>query len=61
MLAGAASHDWAYPFLTKYIEKIRNFGKITVPQVLGINHWLIILAFLAVVVYFFRLFEKKQL
>ena len=61
MLAGAAIHAWAYPFLKNNIETIGNFGKITVPEILGINHWFVIFAFIALVLLFFRLFERKQL
>lgn len=61
MLAGGALHAWAYPVLKNNIEMIGNFGKITVPQLLGINHWIIILGFTVLVIYFFRFFEKKQL
>ena len=61
MLAGGAIHAWAYPFLKNNIETIGNFGKITVPQILGVNHWFVIVAFIAVALFFFRLFERKQL
>lgn len=40
---------------------IGEFGKITVPQVLGVNHWVFIAVFAAVVVLSFRLFEKRGL
>ncbi|WP_319524404.1 YeeE/YedE thiosulfate transporter family protein [uncultured Desulfosarcina sp.] len=61
MLAGGAVHAWAYPLLKTYIEPIGNFGKITVPQLLGINHWIVIFGFTALVIGFFALFEKKRL
>lgn len=61
MLLGAAIHAWAYPFLNKSIQPIGNYGKITLPQVLGVNHWFVILAFAAIVAGLFLIFEKKQL
>lgn len=61
MLAGGALHAWAYPILKNHIETIGNFGKITVPQLLGINHWIVILGFTALVIFFFIFFEKKRL
>ena len=61
MLAGGALHAWAYPFLKNNIETIGDFGKITVPQILGINHWIVILVFSAVVLLSFIFFEKKGL
>jgi hypothetical protein len=61
MLCGGALYAWAYPFMKANIIPIGNFGKITLPQVLGINHWIVIVVFAIVVVSFFRLFEKKSL
>ncbi len=42
MLAGAALFAEAYPFLKQTVLTWGNFGKLTFPQLLGINHWLII-------------------
>lgn len=61
MLAGGALHAWAYPFLKNNIATIGNFGKISVPQLLGVSHWIVILGFSALVLYFFTLFEKKRI
>jgi hypothetical protein len=61
MLCGGALHALAYPFLKANVIPIGNFGKITLPQVLGINHWIVIVVFAIVVIAFFRLFEKKSL
>ena len=38
-----------------------NLGKITLPQVLGINHWVIIPIFIGFALLLFRWFEKKGL
>ncbi|BBO92834.1 DUF6691 family protein [Desulfosarcina ovata] len=61
MLAGAALHAWAYPFLKASIVPLGDFGKITLPQVLGVSHWVVIPIFAIVVGFFFWLFEKKGL
>lgn len=61
MLAGGGLYAWAYPFFKANIIPIGNFGKITLPQVLGVNHWLVIVVFVAFVVVMFRFFEKKGL
>lgn len=61
MLVGGGLYAWAYPWMKSVIIPIGNFGKITVPDVLGVNHWIVIVAFAAVVVLFFRLFEKRGL
>jgi len=61
MLAGGGLYAWAYPWMKSAVIPIGDFGKITVPQALGINHWIFIAAFAVVVVLFFRLFEKRGL
>ncbi|HIU65001.1 MAG TPA: YeeE/YedE family protein [Candidatus Avacidaminococcus intestinavium] len=61
MLVGAGIFAALYPLLQKTILTWGNYGKITIPQVLGINHWLIIIPFIIFVVLFFQLLEKKNL
>lgn len=61
MLAGAALYAEAFPTMKSTVLTWGNFGKITVPQVLGINHWFIIVAFVAGTLLLFRWFEKKGL
>ncbi len=61
MIAGAALFAEAYPFLLKTVYTWGNFGKLTIPQALGINHWLIIPVFVAGAVLLFRWLEKKGL
>jgi hypothetical protein len=36
-----------------------DYGKITIPQVLGVNHWSVITVFAAGTLALFRWFEKK--
>ena len=45
MLVGAGLFAEAYPSLKKTVLTWGDFGKITIPQVLGLNHWIIILIF----------------
>ena len=61
MLAGAALFAEAYPALKSTVLTWGDLGKITVPQVLGINHWPVIIVFAVLVVLLFRWFEKKGL
>jgi uncharacterized protein len=35
------------------------YGKITIPEILGINHWIIIVLFVIISILLFRWFEKK--
>jgi hypothetical protein len=61
MLAGAALFAEAYPGIKKTVLTWGNFGAITLPQALGINHWLIIIPFIIGGILLFRWFEKKGL
>jgi uncharacterized membrane protein YedE/YeeE len=59
MLAGAAIFAEFFPLLKGTVLTWGDFGKITIPQVLGINHWIVIVAFVIIGVFMFRWFEKK--
>jgi len=61
MLFGAALYAEAYPMMKKTVLLWGNFGKITLPEVLGINHWIIIILFVIGALFLFRWFEKKGL
>jgi len=61
MLAGAAVFAEMYPALKNTVLKWGDFGKITIPQILGINHWIVIIIFVAGGIFMFRWFEKKAL
>ena len=61
LLAGAALYAEAYPMIKDTILKWGNFGKITLPQVIGINHWIIIAVFVIGGVALLRWFEKEGL
>jgi hypothetical protein len=61
MLLGGALYAWAYPMMKSAIIPLGNYGKITLPQVLGISHWIVILVFAAGAILLFRFFEQKKL
>jgi uncharacterized membrane protein YedE/YeeE len=61
MLAGAAVFAEVYPTIKTTILTWGVLGKITVPEVLGINHWPVIIVFVIGSVLLFRWFEKKGL
>jgi len=61
MLFGAALFAEAYPFLKETVLMWGDFGKITIPQVLGISHWPVIVVMVVLGVLLFRWFEKKGL
>ena len=61
MLVGAAAFAEFYPALKKSILTWGNFGKITLPQMLGVNHWVIVPILVIGALVLFRWFEKKGL
>jgi uncharacterized membrane protein YedE/YeeE len=61
MLLGAALYAEAYPVMKKTILTWGDFGKITIPQILGVNHWIIIATMVIGGLLLFRWFEKKGL
>ena len=61
MLAGGALFAEAYPGLKKTVLTWGDFGKITLPEVLHINHWIIIIILIIGGLFLFRWFEKKGL
>ncbi len=61
MLAGAAIFAEVYPFMSRTILLWGNQGSLTLPQVLGLSPWFVILAFIAGGVGMFMWFEKKGL
>jgi uncharacterized protein len=61
MLAGAAIYAEAYPLMKATVLTWGDYGKITLPQILGINHWLVILPIAIGSAFLFRWLEKKGL
>jgi uncharacterized membrane protein YedE/YeeE len=61
MLIGAALYAEAFPWLKKSVLTWGDLGKITIPQVLGVNHWLVIIFMLIAAIGLFRWLEKRGL
>ena len=61
MLAGAGIYAEAYPVLKRTLLAWGDFGKITIPEVLGVNHWVVIAAFVIAILAFFGWMEKESL
>jgi hypothetical protein len=61
MLVGAGLYAEAFPTMKATVLTWGNFGKITLPQLLGINHWIIIIPLVAGALFLFRWIEKKGL
>jgi uncharacterized protein len=61
MLCGAALYAEAFPTMKATVLTWGNYGKITLPQVIGVSHWFIIPVFIIVGLALFRWFEKRGL
>lgn len=61
MLVGAAVFAEVFPALKATVLTWGNFGKLTIPSILGINHWFIIVSFLFGTLMLFWFFEKHNL
>jgi uncharacterized protein len=61
MLVGAGLYAEAYDGLEKTVLTWGNYGKITIPQLLGLNHWPVIAIMAAACLALFFWFEKKGL
>lgn len=61
MLAGAGIYAEAYPVLKRTLLTWGDFGRITIPEVLGVNHWVVIAAFVIAILTFFGWMEKESL
>lgn len=61
MIFGAALFSRAYPFLKSTVYAWGDYGKVTLPATLGINHWPVIIIFLIMTILLFRWFEKMNL
>jgi hypothetical protein len=61
MVVGAAVYAELYPFFKSTVLAWKDFGKIGLPETLGISPWVIILLFWAGTISLFLWFEKKGL
>jgi uncharacterized protein len=61
MLVGGGVYAAIYPALKATVIGIGNMGKVTLPQVTGLSHWVVIAAMVILFLGMFRLFEKRGL
>ncbi|MEN8688469.1 MAG: DUF6691 family protein [Desulfuromonadales bacterium] len=61
MLTGAALYAEAFPLMKRTVLTWGDFGKMTLPGILGINHWVMIAIAVIAGLILFRFIEKKGL
>ncbi len=61
IFTGGALYAEAYPFFARTVLTWGDYGNLTVPDALGINHWFVIIAMVASGILLFRWLEKNNL
>jgi hypothetical protein len=61
MLCGGMLYATVYPLMKTHILSLGDFGKISLPQILEINHWLVIGGMGLVTIVLFWFFERRKL
>jgi uncharacterized membrane protein YedE/YeeE len=61
MLVGAALYAEAYPALKGNVLAWGKFGKITLPEIIGVSPWVVIPVLIVGFLALFRLFEQKRI
>jgi hypothetical protein len=61
MTLSAGFYAEAYPYIKRALPAWGDFGVVTLPQLLGVNEWIVIFVITAGVIAMFRWFEKKGL
>jgi len=61
MVTGAAIYAELYPFFKRTVLSWADYGKIGMPEALGVSPWVVIVVFICIVLGFFRWFESREL
>jgi len=61
MLAGGGIYAALYPGFKATVLAWGNLGKVTLPQIMGVSHWVVLIVMSILFLSMFRLFEKKGL
>jgi hypothetical protein len=59
MLVGGGLYAVLYPWLKASVIEIGALGKITLPQLIGVSHWVVIPVMILLFIGAFRMFEKR--
>ena len=60
MFTGAAVYAELYPMLKETVLTWGNYGKKTIPEVIGLNHWVVVVIFVVIYLAIFFLLEKYK-
>lgn len=61
ILVGAGLYAEVFPLIQNNLLKLGEFGKLTLPQLLGVNHWVLIVPMVVVFGGFLFWLDRKEL
>lgn len=61
MLLGAGLFAETYPLLSKTLLSWKDWGRVSLPEAIGINHWLVIFGLLIIFIFIFKFFKIKNI
>ncbi len=59
MLFGAGVYAEVYPLMKKTVLSWGTFGKLTIPEMLGVNHWIVIAIMSVMILALFKVINSK--
>jgi len=60
ILIGAGLYSEAYPFIENNLLKLGDYGKLTIPSLLGVGPWYVIVPFVIVVTGILTVLNRKR-
>jgi len=60
ILIGAAIYSEVYPYIAGNLLELGGFGKLTLPSLLGVNHWLVIVPLAVLMAVMLRWVDRKR-
>lgn len=61
MFVGAGLFAEVYPFLKKTLLSWKDWGAISLPEAIRVNHWFVIVVLIITFLFVFQLFKKKNI
>jgi len=61
ILIGAGLYSEVYPFIENNLLKLGDYGKLTIPSLLGVGPWYVIVPFVIVVTGVLTLLNRKRM
>jgi hypothetical protein len=59
ILIGAAIYSEVYPYIQQNVLNLGAYGKVTLPSLLGVNHWMVIIPLAIVAAFALRWIDRR--